>query len=74
MSRRRDQWGFKKITKHVLEGPSEADLPSGKSSSELAQDISDFFIKKIETTRNDITSEPMHNLDTSCCQTQISRY
>lgn len=52
----RDQKGLHKITKHLLEGPSEVVLPSGKCSEELAQDFSDFFINKIEVIRNDIGS------------------
>ena len=50
-----------KITKHLLEGPSEIALPSGKSAGESAQNFSDFFINKIEDIRNDISSKPKEN-------------
>jgi len=41
----RDQKSMHKITKHLLDGPSEIALPSGKASDELAQDFNDFFHK-----------------------------
>ena len=38
-----------KVAKHLLEGPNEGVLLVGKLSADLAQNISDFFINKIET-------------------------
>ena len=46
-----------KVTKHLMNGPTEVALPSGKSSDELAQGFSDFFISKIETIRHDIAQQ-----------------
>ena len=45
-----------KISKHLLHRSTEAALPTGKSSNELAQSFSDFFIDKVRGNRNDITS------------------
>ncbi len=47
----RDQKSMHKITKHLLDGPSEIALPSGKASDELAQDFNDFFINKVKGIR-----------------------
>ena len=47
-----------RITKNLLGTDSEAKLPKNDSSSQLAQDFSDFFINKIEKIRTDISSEP----------------
>ena len=53
----RDPKNLFKIAKHLLEDPNECVLPVGKLSADLAQDFCDFFINKIETIRNDITSK-----------------
>ena len=58
-----DQKSLHKITKHLLQGSTEASLPSGKSSNELAQAFSDFFIDKIQGIRNDIASQAESGLD-----------
>lgn len=52
----KDQKSLFKITKHLLNGPSEIALPSGKNPEALAQEFSDFFIAKIETIRTNIAS------------------
>ena len=52
-----DQKSLLCVTKHLLQGSAEASLPSGKSSNELAQGFSDFFIDKIQGIRNDIASQ-----------------
>ena len=52
-----------KVAKHLLEGPNEGVLPIDKMSADLAQDFSDFFINKIETIRNDITSKSKSNMN-----------
>ena len=52
-----------KVAKHLLEGPNEGVLHIGKMSADLAQYFSDFFINKIETTRNDITSKSKSNVN-----------
>ena len=59
-----DQKSLHKITKHLLQGSTEASLPSGKPSNELAQGFSDFFIDKIQGIRNDIASQAGSGLDT----------
>jgi len=43
-----------KITKHLLNGPSENIIPSEKSPEILVQDFSDFFIDKIVNIRKDV--------------------
>ena len=48
-----------KITKHLLDGPSEIALPSGKTSDELAQDFNTFFINKVEGIRKDISEHAL---------------
>ena len=50
----KNQKSLHKVIKHLLQGSSETILPSGKSSNELAQNSSDFFIDKIQGIRNDI--------------------
>ena len=58
------QKSLHKITKHLLLGSTEAALPTGKSSNELAQNFSDFFIDKVQGIRNDITSHAGSDPDT----------
>jgi len=55
----RDQKSMHKITKHLLDGPSEIALPSGKASDELAQDFNDFFINKVKGIRKDISEHAL---------------
>ena len=55
----RDQKSMHKITKHLLDGPSEIALPSGKASDELAQDFNDFFINKVKGIRTDISEHAL---------------
>ena len=59
-----DQKSLHKITKHLLQGSTEASLPSGKSSNERRQGFGDFFIDKIQGIRNDIASQAGSGLDT----------
>ena len=59
-----DQKSLHKITNHLLQGSTEASLPSRKSSNELAQGFSDFFIDKIQGIRNDKASQAGSGLDT----------
>ena len=56
-SSERDQKSLFKITKHLLDGPSEVALPSDKKPKELVQGFSDFFIYKVETIINGIASQ-----------------
>ncbi|XP_052791708.1 uncharacterized protein LOC128225851 [Mya arenaria] len=56
-SSERDQKSLFKLTKHLLNGPSEIALPPGKKPEVLAQEFSDFFIDKIETIRTNISSQ-----------------
>ena len=59
----RDSKNLFKVAKHLLEGPNEGVLPVDKTSTDLAQDFSDFFIKNIETIRNKITSKSWSNMN-----------
>ena len=59
-----DQKSLHKITKHLFQGSTEASLPSGKSSNELEQCFSDFFMDKIQGLRNDKASQAGSGLDT----------
>jgi hypothetical protein len=60
-----------KVIKHLLEGPSEVVLPSGKTSCELAQDFSDFFSDKIERIRDNINSESQSEVCTENLQADV---
>ena len=50
------------VAKHLLKVPNEGVLSIGKMSADLAQDFSDFFIHRIETIRNYITSKSKSSL------------
>jgi hypothetical protein len=52
----RDQKNLFKITKHLLNGPTEIALPSGETPIKQAQEFSDFFIGKVEGIRKDISA------------------
>ena len=68
----KDQKSLHTITKHLLLGSTEAALPTGKSSNELAQNFSDFFIDKVQGIRNDITTHMRDLIRTLSNMTQIN--
>ena len=69
----RDPRALSKLTKHLMNGSDEKILPLGKSPGELVQDFSDFFITKIETIRNNISSHTSPEItDKNCDDKKLS--
>lgn len=57
----RDQKQLFQITKDLLNGPTETSLPTNIKTHKLPQEFSDFFVKKIETIRDEIKSKLVLN-------------
>lgn len=61
----RDQKTLFQVTKTLLGKKEEIVLPNVSSAEELAQQFSDFFINKIDTIRDKISSEPVSKTTTT---------
>ena len=69
-----DKKSLHKISKYLLEGPSEVLLPVGRTNIELAQDFSDFFIDKIEKIRENIKSNSTHEMKSVMSDNSVAVY
>jgi hypothetical protein len=65
----RDHKSLSKITKNLLGDTNEVILPSYSSPKQLANQFSDFFIGKIETIRNNISSQIQTDSDLDSIET-----